>query len=174
MGQGAKLLFAAAVLGLLVGAAGPARAQSEPDEPPLMEPHVVHEQRTGFLAAGGVTFGVGYGAALLAGLVVTSARPEDDCGLCSSQHPQDSPAPLVLVPVVGPLLEWWRAPTSSRGSPLVWSAWSGLEAAGAVMLIVGLVGHDVVEWRPVPEGPRVRVVPAVTPQSGALSLDVSW
>jgi hypothetical protein len=42
------------------------------------------------------------------------------------------------------------------------------------MLAVGIVGHDVPEWRPIDGGPRVRVVPAVTLQSGALSLDVSW
>ena len=164
----------AAIVGSLLGAAAPARAQSAPDEPPVLEPHVVHQQRAGFLTAGGVTFGVSYGAALLAGFFVTGARNEDNCGLCASDHPVESKPPLILVPVAGPLLAWWQAPESSRGSPVVWVAWSGLQAAGAAMLIAGMVGHDVVEWRPAPEGPRVRVLPAITPELGALSLDVSW
>jgi hypothetical protein len=42
------------------------------------------------------------------------------------------------------------------------------------MLTLGLLGHDVTEWRPLDGGPRVSVVPALTPRSGALSLAVTW
>jgi len=159
------------IVGLLLGATAPARGQASLEEPALPEPHVVHQERKGLLVAGGVTFGVSYGLAVLLGLFTTGGGGglERD-----NETVRDGRFPVIIVPVAGPMLEWWRAPASSRGSPMVWAAWSATQAAGAAMLVAGFVGHDVVEWRPVPEGPRVRVVPAVTPQSGALSLDVSW
>src|ERR1044071_3758181 len=66
---GAKWAARAATLGLLLASADPARAQSAPEEPPpLAEPHVVHRPRPAFLTAGGITFGISYGTAVLLGL----------------------------------------------------------------------------------------------------------
>jgi len=199
--SGAKLPFAAAILGVLLGTAAPARAQaeaaaagetrpsddgaeapeielqpapallaapmSEPEQPDLMMTRVVHRLRPGFLAAGGTTFGVSYTVAALLGFV-TTFQPQDSPG------DRRSPPPYYLLPVAGPLVEWWIMPASSRGSVTLWAVLSGVEAVGAAMLIVGFVGHDVVESRPLDAGPRVRVVPMFTGQQGALSLDVRW
>ena len=49
-----------------------------------------------------------------------------------------------------------------------------MQAAGVAMLTAGVLGHDVVEWRPYDAGPRVNVVPLLGPRSGALSLSATW
>jgi hypothetical protein len=81
---------------------------------------------------------------------------------------------MAVVPIAGPLIYWRKSPEYFRGSALWWSIWSGVQAVGADMLIAGLVGHDVVEWRPRYLGARVNVVPVFAPKLGALSLNVTW
>ena len=47
-------------------------------------------------------------------------------------------------------------------------------SVGAGMLIAGLVGHDVLEWRPQYIGATMHLAPVLAPSHGALSLVVSW
>src|SRR5690242_10254074 len=70
---GGKILFVATLLGVAVASVAPARGQAAPqEEPPLAARRIVHEPRAGFLAAGGVAFGLSYGAALLVGMFATT------------------------------------------------------------------------------------------------------
>jgi hypothetical protein len=186
---------------LIVGAAAPARAQSQPaadattpaapasDEapavkvihemPPLTVPIpdpgappqqvrvMVHRARPGLIISGAAIFGASYAASLMVGLLV--AGTSVDCEGCGDSHASD-----YVIPVAGPVIAWSRKPADRRGSPAPWVGWSALQAAGVAMLVVGIRGHDVPEWRPLDGGPRVTIVPTLTPSSGALSLDVSW
>jgi hypothetical protein len=185
---------AATILGLLLGLAAPARAQSaddatdeteapeievpavprraapraepEPPLPPLM-PRTVHRPRIGLIVAGAVTYAASYGAALFLGLATVGAGAAEPCDDCGSR------AAVTVIPVAGPLLAWKTAPERDRGSAFWWAAWSGVQVAGLAMLVAGLVGHDV-EWRPHNGRPAVSLVPAFTGKLAALSLNVGW
>jgi hypothetical protein len=185
---------AVTVLGLVLGVAGPARAQSaddvtdEPEQPsvevpvvprraaPLAEPEPpsplmprwVHRRRPGLIIAGAATYGASYAAAVLLGLGTVGAGAAEECDDCRSR------AAVTIIPVAGPLLAWKTAPEYNRGSVYFWAAWSGVQVAGLAMLVVGVIGHDVLEWRPQNGRPRVSLVPAFNGKLGALSLNVSW
>jgi hypothetical protein len=126
-----------------------------------------HRRRPALIVAGAATYQLTYAAAVLLALGTLTSGIDEPCN-CSSQ------AASAIVPIAGPLLYWWKMPEYSRGSPVFWSIWSGVQAAGVGMLIAGLVGHDVMEWRPRYVDATVRVVPAVAPDLGAVSLAATW
>jgi len=170
----ADLLAAAGVAGLLLAAGSPARGEvppssatededpSPPSAPPL-EARWVHRPRTGLLIAGAVTFGVSYGAALWFGLTVSTNVDTDPCNHCLQR------AGLVVVPLAGPALYAWKTPGSSTWP---FAVWTGVEAVGAAMLVVGAVGRDVLQFERHRAG--VTLVPAFTREARALSLSVRW
>jgi hypothetical protein len=184
---------AATILGLLLGLAGPARAQgeedgadeaepaievpaparrpvprAEPEPPSPMIPRWVRRRRPGLIVAGAATFGVSYAAAVLLALGTVGSGVAEECDDCRSQ------AAVTVIPVAGPLLAWKTAPEQYRGSVVWWAAWSGVQAAGLAMLVAGVVGHDAIEWRPQNGRPVVSLVPTLTGTIGALALNVSW
>jgi hypothetical protein len=98
---------------------------------------MIHTAWHGFLIAGIVTFGVGWGVA-----VTVSSFAHDDLGNCISYCSQSDRAMShsLWVPVIGPML------AENGGAGMGWTiatAWSLGQAAGVVMTIVGIVGHDV-------------------------------
>lgn len=151
----------------------PAASISDPDVPPLM-PRWVHRRRPALIVAGAATYGLTYAAAVFLGLGTLTPGVVDDMCTSDCRSQATTHAATMVVPIAGPVLYWWKTPDDSRGSPVFWSIWSGVQAVGAGMLIAGLVGHDVMEWRPRYLGATVRVVPAVAPTLGALSLAVTW
>lgn len=186
---------AAAVLAVALGVAAPARGETaqqddeetpsiaivpntaprlvaptlDPDAPTLISRRV-HRRRPALIVAGAATYALSYAAALFLGLgSLTPAVVDDMCSSdCRSQYARH--AVTMVVPIAGPVLYWWKTPEYARGSPLFWSIWGGVQAVGVGMLIAGLVGHDVMEWRPRYLGATMRVVPKL----GALSLAVNW
>jgi hypothetical protein len=108
---------------------------------------------------------VSYGMATALGGWVGTHRTSD-CVACGTT------SALFAIPVAGP---WVAEASSPRPSAIwPWAAWSGVEAAGLALLIVGLVGHDVpVEPLP-PSVTRVSLVPTFSPELSALSLHVIW
>jgi hypothetical protein len=184
---------AATILGLVLGVAAPARAQSaddvsdesepsvdvpaaprppaprvepEPPSPPM--PHWVHRPRIGLIVAGAVTYAASYAAAVFLGFGILETGVVEPCDDCRSR------AAVIVIPVAGPLLTWKTAPEQDRGSAFWWAAWSGAQAAGLVMLVAGVIGHDVLQSRPQNGRPTVSLVPAFTGKVGALSLNVGW
>jgi hypothetical protein len=200
---GAKLPLAAAITGLVFGTAFPAHGQtpapsgetgvyggpdesrgpdltprvepipaapiSNPESSPGMEPRMVHRPRTGLRDAGAATLGVSYAVAVLLGINLLVVGDGGECGHCSSQ------GVLLMLPVAGPLVVAWTTPGGARSGELwPFAVWSGVEAAGAALLIAGWAGHDVLEWHPRDPPAKVSLVPTLTPRVGALSLNVSW
>jgi len=79
-----------------------------------------------------------------------------------------------LIPVAGPLLATDLGSHNVTGTAVA-LAWSGIQAAGLAILIVGLIGHDVPQ-EPIPTGlgAKVSVVPFVTPEGGMIALRTPW
>jgi len=139
----------------------------------------VHEPRLWLAVPGIALFAISYGVAFIVGAVfaLNPSGPansvSDDIACNSTCRTQGA---LLMVPVAGPLLmtEPWPHRSTDTEAALVWS---GIEAAGLAMLVVGLIGHDVlrVPRQTESRAPRnVSVAPLLTPQSGALSLRIAW
>ena len=75
----------------------------DPEEPPTRKPAapvMIHEQRQGFLTAGGIVLGTTYALQLLVAFAVAVSGPGlgNGCSSCSNQ------AAILLVPVFGPAI----------------------------------------------------------------------
>lgn len=142
----------------------PAGATPPPYRPP---PRMIHEHRGGFVLAGGIVFGATYALQLLAAFSVQLVGNIDQgCNSsCSNQ------AGLLLMPIVGPWLSDGADPHHGSLTPDL--IYGGIEAAGLVMLIVGLYGHDVLV-RPPSEDRNLTFLPFVTPQAEGLSMAMRW
>ena len=145
----------------------------DPDAPPpgakpqpyLLPTRMVHKKRRGFVVAGAIVFGLLYSVQLIAALGVGASYEDQGCNsVCSNQQG------LLLLPIAGPWLSDGADPHHGSLTPDL--IYGGIEAAGLVMLIVGLVGHDV------PAGPtpgrNLTFLPFVTPQAEGLSMAMRW
>jgi hypothetical protein len=139
----------------------------------------MHKQWPVLVVSGRVVLAISYGLAFIIGgiEVLTPTAPTNpvssDVACDSTCKTQGA---LLLVPVAGPLLMIQSGPHNASDTT-IGLVWSGIQAAGLAMLIVGLVGHDVPQapfqlQSPAPA--KVSVVPLVTPDGGALSLHVAW
>ena len=143
-------------------APAPPAPVAEPEPLPAPEPIWVHRKRPVLIAAGAVTFGASYIAALVTGFFTVAAGAAEPCSDCGRK------AGTLLIPIAGPWLVY-------RHEPGIWpAAWSGVEAVGAALLLAGLAGHDVLEMRPRYWKRTIAVIPLLTGQQQTLSLNVSW
>jgi hypothetical protein len=171
---GALVLNASAALGQLV----PRDLRSSPHEPQVSVPKseqapsiagqkMIHEPRRGFVLAGSLVLLPAYIVQVLAAAGTSLSATDSSCSCYSKE------AKLFLIPIAGPWLASRAAPQQEQGSPLPYLIWGGLEAAGAAMLIVGLVGHDVPQ-EPFARGRNLTLLPFVTPQAEGLSFLMHW
>ncbi len=112
-------------------------------------------------------FGATYALQLLAALAVAvSGTDSGGCSSCSNQ------AGILLIPILGPVVVSLDPPGQGAGSLAIGFTLGGLELAGAAMLIVGLIGHDV------PQAPysygRIAFLPFVAPQTQGLTMSMRW
>jgi len=151
--------------------AGAEPPEPDPEELPtrkLAAPRMIHEPRGGFVTAGGIVFGTTYGLQLLAAFAIAVAGSAEGggCSSCSNG------AGIMLIPFLGPVVVWLDPPGQGSASLAIGFTFSGLELAGAAMLIVGLIGHDV------PQAPysysRIAFLPFVAPQAQGLSMAMRW
>jgi hypothetical protein len=161
-------MVATVVAGLVVGRPslafgqavdpGPSQAAAASSSPSPTSFTPQYHQRWGLVIGGLATFGLSYSLALFGGIGASSEVINGPNCKCSSQFG------LWAIPVVGPMVgNAAAAPGSGVGTwPAV--ALSAVEAAGVTMFVVGLIGHDV----------PVAVVPTVTRQLSALSLNFNW
>ena len=111
--------------------------------------------------------GTTYGLQLLAALALAAGDPgEGGCSSCNQ-------AGILLVPILGPVVVSLDPPGQDAASLAIGFTFAGLELAGAAMLIVGLIGHDV------PQAPnssygRIAFLPLVAPQAEGLSMLMHW
>lgn len=159
---------------MLLASISSARAQSAAAATP--QPHMIHLPRSGLVTAGGVVFGISYGVAFLAGLyALGSPAPTNSVSSdMACDNTCKSQGGAALIPVAGPLLATDLGSHNATGTAVA-LAWSGIQAAGLAMLIVGLIGHDVPQ-EPIPTGlgAKVSVVPFVTPEGGMIALRTPW
>jgi hypothetical protein len=146
----------------------PALPGATPQAPSLAEPITIHEHRSGFVLAGGLVVVPAYLLQVVAAAGISLSATDSTCSSCYQTE-----ARLFLLPIVGPWLGSRAAPAQERGSPVPYLIWGGVEAAGAAMLIVGLVGHDV-PLEPVPQGPNIALLPFITPQAEGISALLHW
>jgi hypothetical protein len=145
-------------------------AKTLPALPPAAPP-MIHESYLGWSVAGRLVFGISYGLAVIPGLIyalVPSPPPNSISSDVACDSTCKSQGVLLLVPVAGPLLG-----TDNKVGLL----WSGIQAAGLAMLIVGLIGHDVPQTQLSTESPtpsKVSVVPFIMAQGGTLSMRMAW
>jgi hypothetical protein len=126
---------------------------------------MVHKKRRGFVVAGAIVFGLLYSVQLIAALGVGASYDDQGCNsVCSNQQG------LLLLPIAGPWLSDGADPHHGSLTPdLIYGV---VEAAGLAMLLVGLVGHDVLE-APKPDR-NLTFLPFVTPQAEGLSMAMRW
>jgi hypothetical protein len=147
---------------------------AEPDSVPatgLAQLQTVHRLRVGWLVAGAVTLSLSWGAAVVAaeGVLIVSG---DGC-----DHACGSPAAdRMFIPILGPLLAESApdARTAFGFSPWIYGAWSVIQAAGAVMIVVGLLGDDVPKQQASSMRPALSIVPVVARGLSSFALNVTW
>jgi len=152
---------------LPAGAEPPAPDPQELPTRKLAAPKMIHEPRGGLVTAGGIVLGTTYGLQLLAALTFAIGVPDD--GGCSSCNQ----AGILLVPIIGPLVISLDPPGQDAASLAIGFTFAGLELAGAAMLIVGLIGHDVPQ-APYSSSSRIAFLPLVAPQAEGLSMLMHW
>jgi hypothetical protein len=145
----------------------PAPSAARPQAPSLAEPKMIHEPRNGFVLAGSFVLAPAYFIQLLAAAGTSASATDSSCSCYSTE------AKLLLIPIVGPWLASRAAPQQEQGSPLPYLIYGAIEAAGATMLIVGLVGRDVPQ-EPIAQGRTLTFLPFVTPRTEGLSLFMHW
>jgi hypothetical protein len=134
----------------------------QPSGPPPM----VHRPRRGFLVGGLVTFGVTWGLALL----ISSVAQGDNSGSGCSSDSCRATARYFWIPVVGPVAAEASAPGGGENFTFA-TLWSLAEAAGVVMTIVGIIGHDVPDYSY--SGRRrakLELIPTLSPDSHGMAL----
>ena len=113
-------------------------------------------------------FGTTYALQLLAAftVAVSGVGEEGGCSSCSNQ------AGILLVPIFGPVVVSLDPPGQRATSLAIGFTLGGLELAGAAMLIVGEIGHEV------PQEPysssRIAFFPFVAPQAQGLTMSMRW
>jgi hypothetical protein len=78
----------------------------------------------------------------------------------------------MLVPIFGPVVVSLDPPGQGAASLAIGFTLAGLEVAGAAMLIVGLIGHDVAQ-APYSYS-RIAFLPFVAPQDEGLTMSMRW
>jgi len=140
-----------------------AQYPAQPSGPPAM----VHRPWRGFLVGGVVTFGVTWGLA-----VIFSSFADDSSNDCFSDSCR-AMARYFWIPVAGPVL----AQSSANGGGINWTMatiWSLAEAAGVVMTIVGIAGHDVPEYSYGRRRAKLDLVPTLSPNAQGLALRATF
>lgn len=120
----------------------------------------VHRPRRGLVTGGAITFGVSWGIAASFSFLFSS------CTGCNDN------ADYLWVPVAGPMIV--AANNSGTESPGVFILWSAAQAAGVIMFIVGMAGHDVMEYRIARGGPTLQLSPLLARDTQGLGLTARW
>jgi hypothetical protein len=121
----------------------------------------VHRPRRGLVTGGAITFGVSWGIAASFSFIA---------GTCTGCN--DDSVDYLWVPVAGPLIV--ASNESSSTGPGIFILWSAAQAAGIIMFIVGVAGHDVMEYRIARGGPTFQLAPLVARQASGLGLTARW
>ena len=138
---------------------------------PTLGTYTAHRRYSPGLATAGVaTFLPSYMLAVFVGLISAAV----DGGIDGPPCHCDSQIALWAIPVAGPMLGNAFAPNGNSVAMWPLAIWSGVEAAGLTMWIVGSMHEDVQLPVPQPWRPPVTVVPTVTRQLSALSLNFNW
>jgi hypothetical protein len=123
------------------------------------------------LGAGGALLGTSYGLKIFAGWLLVVGSIDGGCGSCAWRD-----AGVLLVPIAGPLLVV-RTEDPHRRSSADWAiavSWSVADAAAVTLIAIGLVGHDVPVASARRARPSVMVVPTISRDLSALSLNGTW
>jgi hypothetical protein len=131
--------------------------------PPSAPPPMVHRPRRGFLIAGLVTFGVSWGLSVVGSLSLASHSNDTCTGRC-----QDA-AKVFWIPIVGPPLAEYRDPDTTGEGRAIAILWTGAEVVGAVMTVIGIVGHDVPAY-PVRRYATWNLLPTASREARGLAL----
>jgi hypothetical protein len=130
--------------------------------PPLQLTQV-HKVRRGLVTGGAITFGVSWGiAASISFILAGSTCAGSDCAA----------ADYLWIPVAGPLIVAGRD-SGSNGSS-IFILWSAAQAAGLAMFIIGMMGHDVMEYRVAQRGPTLNLMPLLAREAGGMALTARW
>ena len=117
--------------------------------------------RRGLVTGGAITFGVSWGIAGTVSLLASS------CTGCNNDNTD-----YLWVPVAGPLIV--AARESGSGGLGIFILWSAAEAAGVIMFIAGMVGHDVTEYKVARGGPTLHLSPLLARDTQGLGLTARW
>jgi hypothetical protein len=124
---------------------------------------MVHRPRRGLVTAGAITFGVSWGVAASISFVLSTST-------CGSTSCSDS-ADYLWIPIAGPL---FVASNDSEDAPGIFYLWSAAQAAGVLMFIIGLIGHDVPEYRIARRGPTLQLAPLFARDANGMALTARW
>jgi len=125
----------------------------------------VHKPRRGLVTGGAITFGVSWGIAASISFILGTSTCSSSNGSCNS-------ADYLWIPIAGPLVV--AAKDSGSDGPGIFILWSAAQAAGVIMFIVGMVGHDVMEYRVAKNGPTLTLSPLLARESTGLGLTARW
>jgi len=164
-----RLWLVTTVVALIALRAAPVAAQATGVEPlSPTPPRTVHRVQRGLLIAGIVTFQASWGLAVLTGVTAFAGCIDSDPGCTRGPD-------RFMIPIAGPFIV---ASGHYQGVPTSWApalvAWGVVEAAGAAMLVAGLVGHDVPVPASAPPTPRISLAPMLSPEVRGLALGAAW
>ena len=119
--------------------------------------------RRGLVTGGAVTFGVSWGIAVSTSFVFSTSTCGSSCSYAGD---------YLWIPIAGPLLV--ASHDSGSDGPGIFILWSAAEAAGLAMFIIGMMGHDVMEYRVAQHGPTLHLTPLLARAASGMALTASW
>jgi hypothetical protein len=134
-----------------------------PAYPPLQLVQV-HKVRRGLVTGGAITFGVSWGIAASIAFVLSTSN-------CSGSGCNNN-ADYLWIPIAGPLVV--AASDSGSDGSGIFILWSAAQAAGLAMFIIGMMGHDVMEYRVAQRGPTLHLTPLLAREAGGMALTARW
>jgi hypothetical protein len=125
----------------------------------------VHRPRRGLVIAGAITFGVSWGVAAAGSFGFATSG-------CSSSECSEI-ADYLWLPIVGPTVVA-ATEAGDEGADGIFYLWTAAQAAGVVMLVIGLIGHDVPEYRVARRGPTLQLAPLFARDANGMALTARW
>jgi hypothetical protein len=139
-----------------------------PEDPTQIR--MVHRPRRGLIVGGAITFGISWGIAAFASYFALYVGNTESNPCVYTCH---DTGVVLWIPIAGPIVAEARDPGSGGRAFAI--GWSVVQLAGATMLALGIVGHEVPARRRVAQDrPTFHLAPLLARDASGITLAARW